>query len=92
MSQGMSQGNGRQHPDTVARVYEMGLTGASVVEIDKALHRDKLLTSTGTPWPAKNDGRVVVRLLLNNGIVPVAGDAKVAKYMREYAVKIGATV
>jgi len=38
--------------------------------------------------PAKNDGRVVVRLLLNNGIRPVAGCAKVAKYAAEYAAKL----
>ena len=33
-------------------------------------------------------GRVVVRLLLNNGITPVAGDAKVARYVSEYASKV----
>ena len=60
----------------------------SVVEIDRTLHREQHRTSTGTRWPAKNDGRVVVRLLLNNGITPVAGDAKVARYVSEYASKV----
>ena len=63
-------------------------SGVSVVEIDRALHREEHRTSTGTRWPAKNDGRVVVRLLLNNGITPVAGDAKIARYIGEYATKL----
>ena len=74
----------------MARITELGLAGASVVEIDRTLHREGYKTSTGTRWPAKNDGRVVVRLLLNNGITPSAGDAKVAKYMAEYAAKLAA--
>ena len=61
-----------------------------VVEIDKALHREAYKTSTGTRWPAKNDRRVIVRLLLNSGVTPPAGDAKVAKYIGEYAAKLGA--
>ena len=61
-----------------------------MVEIDKALHREAYKTSTGTRWPAKNDGRVIVRLLLNSGVTPPAGDAKVAKYIGEYAAKLGA--
>ena len=65
---------------------------ASVVEIDRALHREEHRTSTGTRWPSKNDGRVVVRLLLNHGVTPRAGDAKVARYIAEYAAKIGAHV
>ena len=36
----------------------------AVVEIDKTLHRESFKTSTGTAWPPKNDGRVVVRILL----------------------------
>ena len=32
---------------------------------------------TGTPWPAKNDGRVVVRALLRNGLQPDSVDPKV---------------
>lgn len=82
------RGAGRQDPATVARIHELGLAGASVVEIDRVLHREGFRTSTGTRWPAKNDGRVVVRLLLNNGITPSAGDAKVAKYIAEYSSKL----
>ena len=83
-----SQGSGRQDTATVARICELGAAGVSVVEIDRTLHREQHRTSTGTRWPAKNDGRVVVRLLLNNGITPVAGDAKVARYVSEYASKV----
>ena len=85
LSQG---GSGRQDPATVLRICELGLAGASVVEIDRTLHREGRQTSTGTRWPAKNDGRVVVRMLLNHGITPVAGDAKIAKYAREYAAQL----
>jgi hypothetical protein len=88
-----SQGSGRQDPATVARIYELGLAGVSVVEIDRALHREDHKTSTGTRWPSKNDGRVIVRLLLNNGLAAesiVAGDAKIARYVAEYAAKLGA--
>jgi len=38
-----------------------------VVEIDRMLCREKFCTSKGTPWPRRNDGRVVVRTLLQNG-------------------------
>ena len=72
---------------TVARICELGRDGVSVVDIDRTLHREDRKTSTGTRWPAKNDGRVVVRLLLNNGIAPIAGDAKIAKYVRELQAK-----
>ena len=44
--------------------------------------------SAGTPWPAKNDGRVVVRTLLQAGFTPRAGDAKIAKYVQEYSSKL----
>ena len=89
-SSAASVGSGRQDPATVSRIYELGLSGASVIEIDRTLFREGHKTSTGTRWPAKNDGRVVVRLLLNNGIVPTAGDAKVARYIQEYTAKLGA--
>ena len=86
----VSQGHGRQDPSTVARIHELGGQGVSVVDIDRALHRERYLTSTATRWPSKNDGRVVVRLLLNGGIRPVAGDAKIARYVTEYAAKLEA--
>jgi len=47
-------------------------------------------TSSGTAWPAKNDGRVIVRMLLNSGITPVAGDSKIARYVSEYTAKLAA--
>ena len=80
----------RQDSDLVSRVCELGRAGASVIEIDKTLHREQFKTSTGTPWPAKNDGRVVVRTLLRHGIEPVPGDAKIKKYVQEYSAKLGA--
>ena len=61
----------------MARIFELGTHGCSVVEIDRTLHRESYKTSTGTRWPAKNDGRVVVRLLINNGLTPIPGDARV---------------
>lgn len=48
-------------------------------------------TSTGTLWPAKNDGRVVVRTLLKGGITPVAGDVKIKRYIQEYTAKLEAS-
>ena len=54
----------------------------------RPLHREGHKTSTGTRWPAKNDGRVVVRLLINHGVAPVAGDFKIARYVAEYAAKV----
>ena len=84
----LSQGSGRQDPRTVSRIHELGVAGVSVVEIDRTLHREGHKTSTGTRWPAKNDGRVVVRLLINHGVAPVAGDFKIARYVAEYAAKV----
>ena len=69
----------------MARVCELGDEGASVVEIDRTLHREGFRTSTGTAWPPKNDGRVVVRILLQNGRGVLAGDARIKKYAQEYA-------
>ena len=46
------------------------------------------LTSTGTPWPRSNDGRVVVRALLRAGVAPLpGGDARVARYVKELQEK-----
>ena len=86
----MSQGRGRQEPSTAARIHELGGQGLSVVDIDRRLHNERYLTSTGTLWPSKNDGRVVVRQLLNGGIHPIAGDEKIACYVATYAAKLAA--
>jgi len=46
------------------------------------------LTSTGTPWPRSNDGRVVVRALFRAGVAPLpGGDARVARYVKELQEK-----
>jgi hypothetical protein len=82
-----SQGGGRQDPATVARICELGLAQVSVTEIDKTLHREGHKTSSGTRWPAKNDGRVVVRILLNSSITPVSGDVRIVRYVQEYEGK-----
>ena len=76
----------RQDPALVARVCELGAAGTPVTEIDRTLHRERFATSTGTPWPARNDGRVVVRLLVSNGITPVGGDARVDAFIADYTV------
>ncbi|KAL1519988.1 hypothetical protein AB1Y20_023470 [Prymnesium parvum] len=80
----------RQDPATVARVCELGRGGASVVEIDRTLHTEKFRTSTGTPWPARNDGRVVARILIQNDIPVLAGDTKIERYAVEYFQKMKA--
>ena len=79
-------GRSRQAPRVVARVCELGRAGVAVPEIDQTLAEEGFLTSTGSRWPARNDGRVVVRLLLNHGIAPVCGgDARLDEYVHEYA-------
>jgi hypothetical protein len=80
---------GRQDTVTVARILELGRGGASVADIDVTLHREGYKTSTGTRWPSKNDGRVVVRVLLKHGVAAVVaeGDEKLAGYAKEYAAK-----
>ena len=85
-----SQGSGKQNTTTVARIMELGQGGTSVVDIDRTLHREQFKTSSGTAWPAKNDGRVIVRMLLNAGITPVAGDSKIGRYVTEYQQKLEA--
>ena len=83
----------RQSGATQARICELGRAGLSVGEIDRTLHREQFKTSTGTLWPAKNDGRVVVRMLLRHGIAPLSGgDARIDDYAREYAAKMGTVV
>ena len=70
---------------------ELGRAGVSVIEIDRTLHREQFKTSTGTLWPAKNDGRVVVRTLLKGGVTPVPGDVKIKRYVAEYTAKLAAS-
>ena len=72
----------------MARICELGLAQVSVTEIDKTLHRECHKTSSGTRWPAKNDGRVVVRILLNSSITPVSGDVRIVRYVQEYEGKL----
>ena len=89
---GGSQGSScRQDSALVERVCELGRAGVSVVEIDRTLHREQYRTSSGTPWPARNDGRVVVRTLLKAGITPVPGDVRIKRYATEYAAKLAAS-
>ena len=38
----------------------------------------------GTPWPAKNDGRVVVRALLRGGLRPGSDDQRVLSYAAQW--------
>ena len=38
----------------------------------------------GTPWPAKNDGRVVVRALLRGGLRPDSDDQRVLSYAAQW--------
>ena len=49
------------------------------------------LGASGTPWPERNDGRVVVRTLLKGGITPVPGDVRIKRYAAEYAAKLEAS-
>ena len=95
-STAMSSGGGlrrsRQSARVIARVIELGLADTPVSEIDAALCREGHATSTGTPWPSKNDGRVVTRLLLRNGLQPnFAADQRLAEYARQYTVRMAAS-
>ena len=50
------------------------------------------MTSTGTPWPSSNDGKVIVRTLLKNRIAVVAGgNARVARFAETVAASSAAT-
>jgi hypothetical protein len=49
---------GRFWIGTVARIYELGQLGVSVVEIDKTLHREERQTSTGTVAGTLMTGRL----------------------------------
>ena len=42
----------------------------------------------GTPWPAKNDGRVVVRALLRSGLRPESDDQRVLSYATQWGAKM----
>ena len=72
----------------LARITELGRAGLSVEAIDAALSAEGHTTSTGTPWPARNDGRVVVRALLRAGLQPASDDARVRDYAAEWAAKM----
>lgn len=79
----------RQSPRVISRVVELGLANAPISEIDAALSHEGHTTSTGTPWPAKNDGRVVTRLLLKHGLQPNFGnDHRLAEYARQYGARM----
>jgi hypothetical protein len=78
----------RQSAAVLARIAELGRAGLTVEAIDSALSSEGHTTSTGTPWPARNDGRVVVRALLRAGLQPASDDARVRDYAAEWAVKM----
>ena len=78
----------RQGAAVIARICELGRSGATVETIDASLSREGYRTSTGTPWPSRNDGRVVVRTLLRHGLQPVSHDPKVASYATDWATKM----
>ena len=57
-------------------------------EIDAGLSLEGYTTSTGTPWPAKNDGRVVVRALLRGGLRPESRDHRIMAYAAQWEAKM----
>ena len=80
----------RQDPATVARICELGRARVSVPEIDNTLHLEGHSTSTGTPWPARNDGCVVVRTLLKSDIPAISGgNDKIARFISKVAATLG---
>lgn len=82
----------KQDERLVRRVCQLGREGLAPAAIDRRLNADGFKNSSGRPWAAKNDGRVVVRILTNYGI-PVSGtDPKIRLYAREYAAKLHRTV
>ena len=72
----------------LARIIELGSEGATVEEIDAGLSLEGYTTSTGTPWPAKNDGRVVVRALLRGGLRPESRDHRIMTYAAQWEAKM----
>ena len=57
-------------------------------EIDAGMSLEGYTTSTGTPWPAKNDGRVVVRALLRGGLRPESRDHRIMAYAAQWEAKM----
>ena len=48
------------------------------------MYLDHISVCPGTPWPAKNDGRVVVRVLLRGGLRPESDDQRVLSYAAQW--------
>jgi hypothetical protein len=81
----------KQDRKLVKRVCALGRQKLPPAAIDRKLSAEGFKNSSGRTWAAKNDGRVVVRILLNHEI-PVSGsDPKIQQYAREYAAKLPAT-
>lgn len=75
----------KQDPRLVRRVCQLGREGLPPAAIDRRLSADGFKNSSGRPWAAKNDGRVVVRILLNHGLAVSGSDPKIREYARSYA-------
>ena len=80
--------NPNPNPNLTLNPNPTGSEGATVEEIDAGLSLEGYTTSTGTPWPAKNDGRVVVRALLRGGLRPESRDHRIMTYAAQWEAKM----
>lgn len=80
----------RQDPELVARVCQLGCDGHTPSAIDRRLSTEGFKNSSGRPWAAKNDGRVVTRILLKHGLEINTGCPRLRRYASEYATKLTA--
>ncbi|KAJ1627653.1 hypothetical protein T492DRAFT_842187 [Pavlovales sp. CCMP2436] len=78
----------KQDTRLVRRVCQLGREGLPPSAIDRKLSAEGFLNSSGRQWAAKNDGRVVVRILLNHRVAISGTDPKVRQYARDYAAKL----
>ena len=66
----------KQDPQLVRRVVDLAKNGATLTDIDAALHAEGFCNSIGNKWPRSSDGGVLSRILSAAGIaVPSKGSA-----------------
>jgi hypothetical protein len=75
----------KQEPKLIERVCELGRAGCSPSAIDHTLSAEGFTNSSGRPWAKKNDGKVVARILRNNGIeVSIDNPRGILEYAHAY--------
>jgi hypothetical protein len=75
----------QQDPKVIARICELGKTNITVAAIETMLKAEGYVNSGGQPWLSPNDGKVVARILVKNGIAVNSTDQpRLADYVRTY--------